>query len=111
MASTAEGAGVPLAYEISGSGPPALVIHDIAGDRLALAPVAGARTIAYDRRGYGESGAPEPYAGTTVMEQAEDAAALLRVLGVEGAVVAGAGFGGLIALDLALRHGGLVRAV
>src|SRR5438876_7151685 len=111
MASTAEGAGVALAYETSGSGAPVLLVHDIAGDRLSIPAVAGARTIAYDRRGYGESGAPEPYVGTTVMEQAEDAAALLRGLGVDGAVVAGAGFGGLIALDVALRHGDLVRAV
>jgi pimeloyl-ACP methyl ester carboxylesterase len=111
MASTAEGAGVALAYEIDGSGTPLLLIHDIAADRHALPLVPGARCVRYDRRGYGESGAPEPYVGTTVMEQAEDAAALLGALGVSGAVVAGVGFGALVALDLALRHGALVRAV
>src|SRR5438132_891375 len=111
MASTAEGAGVELAYEVDGAGPDALVVHGIASDRLGAPLVPGARTIRYDRRGYGESGAPEPYIGTTVMEQAEDAAALLRGLGVTGALVAGDGFGALIALDLALRHGTLVRAV
>jgi pimeloyl-ACP methyl ester carboxylesterase len=111
MASTAEGAGVPLAYEITGSGTPVLLVHDIASDRHALPIVSDARSIRYDRRGYGESGAPEPYVGTTVMEQAEDAAALLGALEVSDAVVAGFGFGALIALDLALRHGELVRAV
>jgi len=111
MASTAEGAGVALAYEIEGSGTPVLLVHDIASDRLALPVVPGARSVRYDRRGYGESGAPEPYVGTTVMEQAEDAAALLRALDLSDAVVAGFGFGALIALDLALRHGALVRAV
>jgi pimeloyl-ACP methyl ester carboxylesterase len=110
MASTAEGAGVELAYEIEGAGTPALLIHDIAADRVTLPVVPGSRCIRYDRRGYGESGAPEPYVGTTVMEQAEDAAALLRSLDVPGAVVAGVGFGGLVALDLALRHPALVRA-
>jgi len=114
MAYVAEGAGVELAYEIDGSGSAVLLVHDIASDRLAL-PVIGphppARCIRYDRRGYGESGAPEPYVGTTVMEQAEDAAALLRALDVAGAVVGGVGFGALIALDLALRHAALVRAV
>ena len=45
------------------------------------------------------------------MEQAEDAVGLLRSLEVSGAVVAGVGFGALIALDLAVRHGQLVRAV
>ncbi len=111
MASTAEGAGVELAYEIDGSGTPVLLIHDIASDRLGLPVVPGARSLRYDRRGYGESGAPEPYVGTTVMEQAEDAAALLRSLDLPEAVVAGIGFGALIALDLAVRHGPIVRAV
>jgi pimeloyl-ACP methyl ester carboxylesterase len=45
------------------------------------------------------------------MEQAEDAAALLASLEVSDAVVAGVGFGALIALDLAVRHTALVRAV
>jgi pimeloyl-ACP methyl ester carboxylesterase len=111
MASTAEGAGVALAYEIDGAGTPVLLIHDIASDRFGLPLVDGARSIRYDRRGYGGSGAPEPYVGTTVMEQAEDAAALLGALGVSAAVVAGIGFGALIALDLAVRHGDLVRAL
>jgi pimeloyl-ACP methyl ester carboxylesterase len=114
MASTAEGAGVALAYEIEGSGTPVLLVHDIASDRAgppALPSHPPTRTVRYDRRGYGDSGAPEPYVGTTVMEQAEDAAALLRALDLSGAVVAGMGFGALIALDLALRHGALVRAV
>lgn len=111
MASLAEGAGVELAYEIDGAGTPLLLVHDIASDRLALPVVPVGRCIRYDRRGYGGSGAPEPYAGTTVMEQAEDAAALLRSLGVADVVVAGVGFGALVALDLALRHGALVRAV
>ena len=114
---TVEGAGVPLHYVERGDGPPVLLVHGLASDAEALAPVAaavaagGARAIAYDRRGYGESGAPEPYGGTSVEEQAEDAAALLRALGTAPAVVAGDGFGALVALDLVKRHGGLVRAV
>lgn len=111
MTSTAEGAGVELAYEDEAAGTPVLLVHDIASDRHALPSVPGARTIRYDRRGYGDSGAPEPYVGTTVMEQAEDAAALLRALDVSGAVVVGEGFGALVALDLAVRHASLVRAV
>jgi 3-oxoadipate enol-lactonase len=111
MASTVEGAGVELAYESDGSGVPVLLVHDIASDRRGLPAVPRARTIRYDRRGYGDSGAPEAYAGTTVMEQSEDAAALLAALGAAPAVVAGHGFGALIALDLALRHGSLLRAV
>jgi len=114
---TVEGAGVPLHYTERGDGPAVLLVHGLASDAQALEPVAeaiaasGARAIAYDRRGYGESGAPEPYGGTSVEEQAEDAAALLRALDAAPAIVAGDGFGSLVALDLAKRHGALVRAV
>jgi pimeloyl-ACP methyl ester carboxylesterase len=112
-----EGAGVALHYAEQGAGAPVLLVHGLASGAAALAPVAaavaraGARAIAYDRRGYGASGAPEPYHGTTVEEQAEDAAALLRALEAGPAVVAGDGFGAVVALDLAKRHRGLVRAV
>jgi pimeloyl-ACP methyl ester carboxylesterase len=115
MAPIVEGAGVALAVVERGSGPAVLLIHGMASDAAALEPVASdlaadARVIAYDRRGYGGSGAPEPYQATTVEEQAEDAAALLRALEVSDALVCGDGFGALVALDLAKRHRALVRA-
>src|SRR3954471_24288962 len=114
---TVEGAGVALSYRDRGEGPATLLIHGIASDAEAFEPLAralaegGRRVLTYDRRGYGSSGAPQPYEGTTVEEQAEDAAALLRAVGAAPAIVAGDGFGALIALDLVKRHGGLVRAV
>jgi 3-oxoadipate enol-lactonase len=110
------GQGVDLAYEEYGAGPAVLLLHGLAGDRLTLAPVAsevageGARVIAYSRRGYAGSSAPEPYLGTTVAEQAADAASLLRALDAAPAIVAGDGFGALIALDLLLRQSDLVSA-
>jgi pimeloyl-ACP methyl ester carboxylesterase len=113
MAPSVEGAGVALNVMERGSGPAVLLVHGIASDARALGPVAEAlspqaRVIAYDRRGYGDSGAPEPYHGTTVEEQAEDAAAVLRALDAGPALVCGDGFGALIALDLAKRHRPLV---
>jgi pimeloyl-ACP methyl ester carboxylesterase len=111
-----EGAGVELACFERGAGPAVLLVHGLASDAAAQEPVVAgladvARVIAYDRRGYGASGAPEPYEGTTVEEQTEDAAALLRALDAAPAVVCGDGFGALVALDLVKRHGALVRAV
>jgi pimeloyl-ACP methyl ester carboxylesterase len=113
MAPSVEGAGVALNVVERGSGPAVLLVHGIASDAQALGPVAEAlapqaHVIAYDRRGYGDSGAPEPYHGTTVEEQAEDAAALLRALDPGPALVCGDGFGALVALDLAKRHRPLV---
>jgi pimeloyl-ACP methyl ester carboxylesterase len=106
---TVEGAGVELAYEVRGEGPAVVLVHGMAADAQVWEPVvealAGrARTIAYDRRGYGESGAPEPYERTTVEEQAEDAAALIDALGAAPAVVCGADLGALVCLDLVKRH-------
>src|SRR4051812_23901436 len=103
MAVMVEGAGVPLAVAERGEGPVVLLVHGIAEDAGALAPPAAAlagraRVIAYDRRGYGSSGAPEPYEATTVHEQAEDAAAVLRAVRAVPAVVYGDGLGALVAL-------------
>src|SRR4051812_49708896 len=119
---TVEGAGVALSCRRQGDGPAVLLIHGLASDAQALEPLADvlaagaggepAHVISYDRRGYGASGAPQPYGGTTVEEQAQDAAALLRGLHAPApgpALVAGEDFGALVALDLAKRHPSLVR--
>src|SRR5437867_4345930 len=115
MTPVVEGVGVALAYEQRGEGPAVLLVHGMADDAAGwltlaeqLAPAV--RAIAYDRRGYGASGAPEPYERTTVEEQAEDAAALLRALDAAPAVVCGRDLGALVCLDLCKRHAGLVRA-
>ena len=111
MYGTVPGAGVELAYEESGSGQPIVLVHDMASDLEAVRPLADtlaprARVISYSRRGYGGSTAPEPYAGTTVMEQAEDLAALLVARNARGAVGVGLGLGALIVLDVLTRHPG-----
>jgi pimeloyl-ACP methyl ester carboxylesterase len=106
MAPVIEGAGVLLSYAEHGEGAAVLLVHGIGGSEWPPLP---GRVVAYDRRGYGSSGAPEPYDRTTVEEQAEDAAALVSGLGLGPAVVVGDGLGGVIGLDLARRHRALVR--
>ncbi len=104
-----------LHYEQRGSGPPVLVVHAMGADCAVWEPAldtladGGARAIAFDRRGYGSSGAPEPYAATTVQEQSEDAAALLRSADAVPALLVGDGFGALVVLELVVRRPGLVR--
>ena len=111
-----EGAGVALHYRSRGEGPAVLVVHGMASDLLAWDAVLerlaaeGLRAIALDRRGYGDSGAPEPYAATTVQEQAEDVAALLRAVDAAPALLVGDGFGALIVLELLVRRPELARA-
>jgi pimeloyl-ACP methyl ester carboxylesterase len=109
-----EGAGVALACSEQGVGPAVLLVHGMADraagwEDAAAALRSEARVIVYDRRGYGESGAPEPYERTTVEEQAEDAAALLGALGGAPALLAGRDLGALVCLDLCKRHPALVR--
>ncbi len=105
-----EGAGVGLHYEERGSGMPVLAVHAMGSDCAAWEPAldlfaaGGARAIGFDRRGYGRSGAPEPYAATTVQEQSEDVGSLLQALGAVPAVLVGDGFGALVVLELLVRR-------
>jgi len=120
---TIEAGGVPLHYEehapdpgVPAAGRTAVLVHGLASDARQDAPAAaalaaaGLRAVAYDRRGYGESGAPQPYTATTVDEQAHDLEALIAALDDPAPVLlVGDGFGALIALDLVLRRPELVR--
>ncbi|HUR84410.1 MAG TPA: alpha/beta hydrolase [Solirubrobacteraceae bacterium] len=109
-----EGAGVALHYEERGSGSPVLAIHGMASDSSSWSDAldaladAGARAIAFDRRGYARSGAPEPYVATTVQEQAQDATCVLDGLGAAPALLVAEGFGALVALELLVRRPDLV---
>ena len=108
--------GVRLHHEERGHGAPILCVHGGGSTALlwedALPALARlGRVIAYDRRGCSRSERPEPYARTTVAEQADDAAALLAALGAGPAVVVGRSYGGAVALDLAIRHPARVRAL
>lgn len=113
--SFAEVQGHRLAYdEVAPPSPKGtvLLITGLASKRLGwrnqmVAFGAVYRTIAMDPRDAGDSfEADGPYA---TADQAEDAAGLLRALGVERAHVVGISMGGFIALELALRHPELVE--
>jgi len=103
--------GIDLAWESFGvlSGPTTVFVHETATSGGAWRPLAeriakrGSRAVVYDRRGWGNSSAPTDYLRTTVEEQSEDLAELVAMLGTPVAVCGG-GLGGLICLDLLLRH-------
>lgn len=111
---TVEAGGVALAYDERGQGPAVVLVHGTATARSVWRETVealgdGVRAIAYDRRAYGDSGAPEPYGGTTVGEQADDLAALIEGLGAGPAVVCGHELGALACLDAVARHPSLAR--
>jgi pimeloyl-ACP methyl ester carboxylesterase len=111
---TLEVGGIALAYREQGAGVPLLLVHGTGTDggvwRETLdALPEGLRAIGYDRRAYGGSGAPEPYGGTTVEEQADDALALLEALDATPALVCGHDLGALVCLELLRRAPERVR--
>ena len=107
--------GATLYYEKQGTGPSILLIAGSTGDaghfsRSADLLADEFTVVVYDRRGNSRSPRPPGWTVTSVAEQADDAAGLIRALGLAPAVVFGASAGGPIALDVMLRHGHLVRS-
>jgi pimeloyl-ACP methyl ester carboxylesterase/acyl dehydratase len=102
---------VQIYYEEYGTGYPVLLIQGLgypSGMWFLQTPELARRyrTIVFDNRGVGRSGKPdEEY---TVALMANDAAELLRVLGIGKAHVVGVSLGGYIAQDLALNRPHLV---
>ncbi len=100
-----------LAHDISGDGPPVLLLHSTAADRRMWdlqVPVlaAGHRVLRCDLRGYGDTPAPtEPW------NDADDVTALLDALGIATTAVIGASGGGRVALEIAARRPERVSAL
>src|SRR5688500_8312778 len=67
------------------------------------------RLTAFDNRGAGRTAMPS--GPVSIEAMADDAAGVLRALGVPSAHVAGFSGGSIIAQELALRHPGLVRSL
>jgi pimeloyl-ACP methyl ester carboxylesterase len=111
-ADTVDAADAPLAVEQRGEGGAIVFVHGTASDRSVWRETLAAlgsdrRAVCYDRRAYGQSGAPDPYEGTTVQEQAEDLVAVIEGTGAAAGVLCGHGLGAIVCLDLLRRHSGL----
>jgi pimeloyl-ACP methyl ester carboxylesterase len=97
-----------LYHEVRGAGPVVLLVPAVPGDAgqfdALAAALNGYTVVTYDRRGASRSPRPRGWTATTVAEQADDAAGLLRRITSDPAVVYGTSNGAMIALELALRH-------
>ena len=103
-ATFADNAGVRIAYDSSGEGPPLLLMQGIGYARWSWDPVVPAlaerfRVLNFDNRGIGESDVPPP--PYSARQLAEDGLAVLDDAGVERAHVVGASLGGMAAQELA----------
>ncbi len=105
---TIEANGAEFHYELRGSGPRLLFIPGAEGDAEEYLRVVQAledrfSILSYDRRAFSRSPRPADYSGTTVEQQADDAAALVRALDFAPASVWGNSSGAIIGLSLVLR--------
>jgi pimeloyl-ACP methyl ester carboxylesterase len=101
--------GVPIAFEVVGTGPDVMLLHGFASDHrgnwvqpgIRDAIVAcGRRVIAYDARGHGASGKPHDAAHYENNAMVRDAQALLDHIGVTAVDVVGYSMGAIVSSRL-----------
>lgn len=103
-----------LYCEVSGHGPAMVFVHGMCGDATVWAGQAGRFSdrftcVRYDRRGHTRSGRGS--APVNVAQHADDAAALIDALDLAPCLLVASSSGAVIAVDLAIRHGRLLRGV
>jgi len=114
MGTTITANGAKLYHEVHGHGPALLIIAGATGDGgwfdAVVEPLAARYTVVtYDRRGNSRSPRPVGWTTTSIPEQADDAACLLRALQLEPATVFGTSLGAIITLELVARHPDVVE--
>jgi pimeloyl-ACP methyl ester carboxylesterase len=107
---------VELYYEVHGAGAPLLGVHGTPSSAVLWEDAAEelgrlAACVIYDRRGFLRSQGPGPPQILHLSDHVADAAALLRAVSSDPAVVVGRSTGGLVALGLAHHHPDRVRAL
>ncbi len=102
-------------YEQSGSGEPLLVLGGSGADlrkkpNIMDSPLSSHfQVTTYDQRGLGQSEKPDD--GYTMAAYADDAAALMDALNIDRAHVLGISFGGMVAQNMAARHGDRIKSL
>ena len=102
-----------LHWEERGDGPPLLLVMGHLYTGRMWAPIldglaAHHRVIWFDNRGTGDSGSTKD---ATIADLGDDAFAVLDAAGVDSADVFGVSQGGVVVLDMAMRHPERVRSV
>lgn len=103
-----------LHYRRAGEGQPVLCLHGVTDNgacwgRTAEVLARSRDVVLLDQRAHGLSSAPD--SGYTMVDFAEDAAGVLRSLGLAPAAVVGHSMGAMVTLVLAVRHPELLTCV
>jgi pimeloyl-ACP methyl ester carboxylesterase len=103
---TSSADGTEIAYDVTGGGPPLVLVHGITESRRTWDPLVGHlagdhTVVAVDLRGHGESGLAADY-GAEAM--ASDGAAVVAAEGLPDPLVVGHSLGGIVATALAGAH-------
>ena len=114
----ADASGVPIYYELAGSGPPLVLLHGWVGDSTSWRHAGYVDALAdrftlvlVDGRGRGRSGKPHDPAMYAAHHMAGDVLAVLDDLGVDRAGFWGQSLGGRVGLALAIRQPGRLRCL
>jgi pimeloyl-ACP methyl ester carboxylesterase len=114
----ADASGVPIHYELAGSGPPLVLLHGWIGDSTTWRHAGYVDALAdrftlvlVDGRGRGRSGKPHDPAMYAARHLAADVLAVLDDLGVDRVGFWGQSLGGRVGLVLAIRQPGRLRAL
>jgi pimeloyl-ACP methyl ester carboxylesterase len=108
--------GVRLYYEEAGSGDPILFIHEFGGHHLSWEPqmrhfTRRYRCITYAARGWLPSDIPDGVASYSQARAADDAACVLKGLGLAKAHLVGLSMGATAAVEFGIRHPGLAESL
>jgi pimeloyl-ACP methyl ester carboxylesterase len=108
--------GIELAYEVSGTGAPVVLLHGFPFNRTLWREQVEAlheryTVITVDLRGHGETPATDGDAPATMEAMAEDVAALLDELRIERVVLGGLSMGGYVTLAFCRLFPERVRAL
>ena len=108
--------GVEIYYEVNGQGFPLIWSHEFAGDYSSWDPQVNFfsrryQVITYSARGYLPSGVPHDPTAYSQEQAVEDLRLLMEHLKLEQAFIGGLSMGGNVALNFALTHPQMAKAI
>jgi pimeloyl-ACP methyl ester carboxylesterase len=107
---------VKLYYEVTGTGDPILFVHEFGGHHLSWEPQVRYfsrryRCITYAARGWPPSDVPDPVDAYSQERAADDAASVLRGIGISRAHLVGLSMGATAAIEFGIRHPQMVLSL